>query len=128
MSALRLIGHVWAAPLTLAGAVLALLGGARPAGLRGGALDLVAPRRGPLAFFFRSTGVHAYTWGASIVYRDRECLAGAELCRHERVHVRQCLLLGPLMPLAYVGSSLWQLARGRHPYRDNWFEVQARRS
>lgn len=126
MIALLVAGHLWAAPLSILGVLVALLGGARPVGIEGGALDLLAPGRGPLARFFRSTGVRAFTWGAAVVYRDRDCLGHPELRRHERVHVRQCLLLGPLMPVAYAASSLWQLARGRHPYRDNWFEVRAR--
>lgn len=126
MSPLRLAGNVWSSPLTVAGALLAAAGGARPSGVHHGALDWVAPRRGPLAWFFRTAGVRAFTWGATIVHRDAACLDDAALCRHERVHVRQCLVLGPLMPLAYAGSSLWELARGRHPYRDNWFERHAR--
>jgi hypothetical protein len=122
------LGQLWAAPLTLLGVALALLGGARPAGIRAGAIDLLAPRRGPLSAFFRATGVRAFTWGAAIVYCDRRRLEDPALRRHERTHVRQCLVLGPAMPLAYAASALWQLARGRHPYRDNWFEVQARAS
>ena len=46
---------------------------------------------------------------------------------HERVHVTQYERWGPLFFLAYGASSLWQLLRGRRPYRDNAFEVQARR-
>ena len=46
---------------------------------------------------------------------------------HERVHVAQYERWGPVFLLAYPASSLWQWLRGRHPYRDNAFEVQARR-
>ncbi len=35
------------------------------------------------------------------------------------------LLVGVLFLPAYFASSLWQLARGRRCYRDNWFERQA---
>ena len=49
-------------------------------------------------------------------------------CRaHELVHVRQAELLGPLFIPAYFGASVWAVLRGRHLYRDNWFEVDARR-
>ena len=44
---------------------------------------------------------------------------------HERVHVRQCERWGPLFVPAYLGVSLWLMARGRDAYRDNPFEVEA---
>jgi hypothetical protein len=46
---------------------------------------------------------------------------------HERVHVAQYERWGPVFLLAYPAQSLWQWLRGRNPYRDNAFEVQARR-
>ena len=125
-SLLRACGHVWAGPLTLAGLVVAGACGGRPVRVHDGAIDVVAPRRGPLAWFFRRARVSAYTWGATIVYRDRSLLADERLLLHERAHVRQCLALGPLMVAAYPAASLWQLARGRRLYRDNWFEARAR--
>ena len=57
-------------------------------------------------------------------------VTGEELAKiraHERVHVEQYERWGPLFFLAYGASSLWQLLRGRRPYWDNAFEVQARR-
>jgi hypothetical protein len=54
---------------------------------------------------------------------DRATLDAAR--EHERVHVRQYEQWGPLFLPAYFASSLWQLARGRRCYRDNWFERQA---
>ncbi len=126
--ALRAIGHLWAAPLTVAGLVVAGLGGGRPVRIHDGAIDVVAPRSGPLALFFRAAGVNAYTWGATIVYRDRTLLGEPPLLAHERAHVRQCLLLGPLVIAAYPAASLWQLLRGGRAYRDNWFERDARRA
>jgi hypothetical protein len=50
-----------------------------------------------------------------------------QLGPHERVHVAQYERWGPLFLLAYPASSLWQWLRGKNPYRDNAFEVQARR-
>ena len=44
---------------------------------------------------------------------------------HERVHVRQYERWGPLFFALYVGSSLAQWLRGRHPYFDNCFEREA---
>jgi hypothetical protein len=41
------------------------------------------------------------------------------------VHVTQYEVWGPLFLPAYLASSFWQLARGRHVYRDNFFERRA---
>jgi hypothetical protein len=45
---------------------------------------------------------------------------------HERVHVAQYEIWGPLFLLAYPAASFWQLLKGRSPYWHNYFEVQAR--
>lgn len=124
---LRWLGQLWASPLTAAGLLHGLVLGARPRGIAGGAVELVAPRRGPLPWFFRSFHVSAYTWGSVIVFRDEALRADEELRRHEQAHVRQCWALGPLMIAAYPAASLWCVLRGRRAYRDNWFEVEARR-
>ena len=47
--------------------------------------------------------------------------------RHEIAHVRQYERWGPLYGPAYVGSSLRAMARRGHYYRDNDFEIAARR-
>jgi len=47
--------------------------------------------------------------------------------RHELAHVRQYERWGILFPPVYFGVSVVAVARGRHYYRDNVFEVQARR-
>jgi hypothetical protein len=49
----------------------------------------------------------------------------AALRSHEQVHVRQYERWGVLFVPAYLASSAWQLLRGRHVYRDNWFEREA---
>ena len=46
---------------------------------------------------------------------------------HELVHVRQYEHWGPGFLVAYPLSGFWQWIRGRGAYRDNPFEVQARR-
>lgn len=49
-----------------------------------------------------------------------------ELTRtHERVHVRQYEIWGPLFIPAYLLASLWLLLTRGDPYRDNPFEVAA---
>jgi hypothetical protein len=50
-----------------------------------------------------------------------------ELLAHELVHVAQYERLGPLFLPAYAAASLLALARGGDAYRDNAFEVEARR-
>ncbi|MFN2594668.1 MAG: hypothetical protein ABR579_07250 [Actinomycetota bacterium] len=45
---------------------------------------------------------------------------------HERVHVRQCEAWGPFFIPAYFLASLGAALRGKHPYRDNPFEIRAR--
>jgi hypothetical protein len=65
----------------------------------------------------------AITLGHVIVGQSHEALAA--LRAHERVHVKQYELFGPLFWVAYPGASLWALVRGRCPYRGNWCERQA---
>jgi hypothetical protein len=47
--------------------------------------------------------------------------------RHELVHVRQYERWGPFLIPAYLFASLVLWLRGRDPYRDNPFEVEAYR-
>jgi hypothetical protein len=65
----------------------------------------------------------AITFGHVIAGQSHEVLA--VLRPHERVHVRQYELLGPVFFLAYPASSLLALIRGQCPYRGNSFEQQA---
>jgi hypothetical protein len=46
---------------------------------------------------------------------------------HELAHVRQAERWGPLFLPAYLAASAWAWLAGRHYYRDNWFERDARR-
>jgi hypothetical protein len=47
--------------------------------------------------------------------------------RHEFAHVRQFERLGVFFLPAYLLASAWAALRGRHFYRDNYFEIEARR-
>lgn len=49
------------------------------------------------------------------------------LMEHERVHVRQFRRYGLWMPILYVLDSLRQMLQGKHYYKDNRFEVEARK-
>lgn len=70
-------------------------------------------------------GVAAVTLGHVVLARDGQALHETRL--HERVHVRQYERWGPLFVPAYLAASLWVFVLGRDPYRDNWFEIGARR-
>jgi len=78
--------------------------------------SLLGPRRIALPW-------RAMTLGHIVLGIDEESLALSRA--HEQVHVRQYEQWGPFFLPAYAVSSLWQLACGRHCYRDNWFERQA---
>lgn len=112
----------WAAPNSLVGLLLWLV--LLPAGAQARVVDGVievtalpqAPRRRwPFA---------AITLGHVIVATHASELQ--RLRMHEWEHVRQGERWGPLFLPAYLLAGGWQWLRGRHPYRDNPFEVQAR--
>jgi hypothetical protein len=124
----RLVRIAWAAPCTLVGLALAglvlLLGGSGRL-VEGSYEAAVCRRRQEAGRALMAMRFRAITFGHVIVGISHEDLH--QYRAHERVHVRQYELLGPLFFLAYPLASLWQLVRGRDPYRDNCFEVQARR-
>ncbi len=118
--------YAWAAPYSafgLALGVAAVLFGATVE-LRQGAVEFAGGRAGR---FFRRLrqpfGFCAITFGHVILGIDQATLARVRA--HEHVHVRQYERWGPFFVPAYLLSSLVQLARGRDPYRENYFERQA---
>jgi hypothetical protein len=125
----RLVVLIWAGPYSLIGLMLgalicALRGSARiEAGCVEFAWRATPADCGP---FLRRCPYRAITLGHVILAFTSTELAASR--RHEHVHVRQYEHWGVLFGPAYLGSSVWQLVRGRDMYWDNWFEVQARRS
>ena len=123
----KLIRYLWASPCSLIGLVLGaiplLLGGRL--GSAHGTLEITY-RSCPAdcGKFARSMRFRGICFGHVILAVTREELA--RIGPHERVHVRQYELWGILFFPAYAASSLWQLVRGRSPYHDNCFEIQAR--
>lgn len=121
-----LFAYTWAAPYSMLGllfGLVALLFGAR-AHVRQGTVEfgggrlgaLLSRLPGPLRFC-------AITFGHVILAVDQVSLCAARA--HEQVHVRQYERWGPFFIPAYLLSSLVQVARGRRPYLDNRFELEA---
>ena len=65
----------------------------------------------------------AMTIGHVILGQDLNCLNDSRL--HEWVHVRQYERWGIFFFPAYFGAMVWMVCKGRHPYFDNPFEVEA---
>ena len=122
----RLAAYAWAGPNTLLGliaglVVLALGGQVRAVS---GVLEFSGGRMGALAASLpRSVSFGAITFGHVILGTSAAELDAVR--RHEHVHVAQYEVWGPSFLPAYLGSSAWQLVRGRHVYLDNFFEKQA---
>ena len=127
MPLLKLVKVLWAAPCSAIGVIIACgvvaLGG--KAALNCGAVEVTyRPARascGPFALNLHFRGI---VFGHVILAVTSEELQ--YIRPHERVHVAQYELWGPFFFVAYGLSSAWQWLRGRKPYRDNYFEVQAR--
>jgi hypothetical protein len=121
----RFLRYAWAAPTTLVGliaGILTLCSGGR-AQHRSGALEFHGGFSRWLADWI---GFGAMTLGHVIIGRDLWCL---EVCReHEQAHVRQVERWGIAFIPAYLLAGLLAWSRGRHYYRDNWFERDARRA
>jgi hypothetical protein len=120
---LRVLRYVWAGPTTLVGLLVAI------ALMRRGRLavvDGVIEAHSPLLgrTLARLTplagGAAAITLGHVVIGRNAKAL---DITRaHERMHVRQYEMWGPLFVPAYLIAGLYAFARGRHPYFDNYFE------
>jgi hypothetical protein len=124
----RAMAIVWAAPYTVMGLCLGLLGlltGGR-ARRRGRTIEFYG---GAVTWFIRRLPdgqfVLALTLGHTILGQSDAAL---DIARdHELVHVRQYEHWGPLMGPAYLLCSLVLWLAGYRPHRDNPFERQAYR-
>ena len=125
---IKLLKVLWASPYSLIGVLIGTLGllTCGKGRLRDGALEFYG---GATKFLVRKlpTGIHTigFTLGHVVLGQDDEGLRSAG--PHERVHVRQFELWGPLMGPAYLLASTWLWLRGRDAYLDNPFEVEAYR-
>jgi hypothetical protein len=125
---LRFARYLWALPVTLPGLLLALL--ARGSGGAAQRVDGVLEAAGgwPARVLQRgfpfSGAVMAMTLGHVVLGVSPAALRATRL--HERAHVRQFERWGVLLLLAYPLAGLIAWLRGGNPYRDNWFEREAR--
>jgi hypothetical protein len=125
---LRLLLYLWALPVTLLGMLVALVARSSGGVLQrvGGVLEAAGGwpawvlRRG----FPVSGAVAAITLGHVVVGVSLAALASTRA--HERAHVRQYERWGLLLLVLYPLAGLLAWVRGGHPYRDNYFERQAR--
>lgn len=121
--------YLWASPTTAVGVVVLAAGSWR---MQARVVDGVLEAHGPaLAWMLRHfTGVRggaaAMTLGHIVIGRDDQSLDSTRV--HERAHVRQCEVWGPLFIPTYLASSLVAWLRGRDLYFDNRFEVEAFRA
>ena len=119
--------YLWALPTTTLG-LIALIAGSR--GVRVRIVEGVLEAHGPaLAWMLRRltllpNGAAAITLGHVVLGRDQLSLDATRA--HERVHVRQCEVWGPLFVPAYLVGSVVAGLRGRRFYEDNPFETEAR--
>jgi hypothetical protein len=125
--AMRLLGYLWAFPVTAIGLGLALL-----AVLTGGSIH---PRAGVLevtgglaGWLLRGNrlwrGGAAMTLGHVVFARDAECLERSR--PHEARHVRQFERWGPLLLPVYWIVCAWLWCSGRDPYLDHPLEPPPR--
>jgi len=125
---MKILRYIWALPNTLLGLLfvpMALFTKGRieivdgVLEIHGALISWILRRCVPLR-----GGVSALTLGHVVLGRDRKALSASR--RHERVHVRQYELLGPIFLPVYLAASIWALIRGRGGYRGNYLERKAR--
>lgn len=124
---MRLLGYLWALPVTVLGLALAALAGASGGSvrLRAGVVEASGGWVGRLLRGGRyRQGGAAVTLGHVILARDAACLARSR--QHERAHVRQFERWGPLLLPAYGLVGVWLRLRGYHPYLDHPLEPPPR--
>ena len=119
--------YVWASPASALGVCAACIASVAGAELKrtSGVLEVsLMPRSAMLCTAVACLPFAAITFGHVVIAFSAQ--HQAELRQHERVHVAQYELWGPLFLLAYPLESLFQWVRGRRAYLDNRFEIAAR--
>jgi hypothetical protein len=125
---LRFWFYLWPFPVTLLGLLLALIARSSGGMLQrvDGVLEAAGgwPARVLRRGFPFSGAVAAITLGHVVVGVSQDALSATRA--HERAHVRQFERWGVLMLVLYPLAGLIAWVRGGNPYRDNFFEREAR--
>lgn len=124
---LRVLVYLWAFPTTAVGLIFVIVALLTRGRVRcvSGVLEVTG---GVVSWLLTHAtllegGAMAMTLGHVVLGQNETAL---DISRdHERVHVRQVERWGPAFLPAYLLCSLWLWFRGRDPYRDNPFEVEA---
>lgn len=131
----RLLGFVWAGPLTILGlayvAVFTACGWYRALGRQGDAWAWqLVPDKMPKWLTNAWASWAGQAIGNVIVVRyNLDTDKGKATLRHEQEHVHQYMMLGVLMPIIYGAAYLGlRSCRYANPYYDNPFEIDARRA
>ena len=123
----RVLLYVWASPATLVGLIVSIIplcAGAKICPVAGVIEIACEPIARAKALLPASLPFVAITFGHVVIGVDRPTLHRVRC--HEHAHVRQYERWGAFFFFLYLGSSLIELIRGRDPYFDNCFEVEAR--
>lgn len=131
----RILGFIWAAPVTVVGLLYVTLFTALGWYKHSGTFDdavvwNVVADKAPK--WLNGLWLHwsGHTVGNVVVMKpdvgsDRFKL----ILRHEQEHVHQCMVLGVFQPLLYSAAYMGlKFCRYAHPYYDNPFEIDARRA
>jgi len=117
----KLWRYAWASPNTLLGLAASIASFSLPRAE--GSIGLCRSDRGFARWFLSQRGYCAVTFGHLVLMTGQSSL---ETLAHEMVHVRQAERWGPLFIPAYLAGMLALRLRGRDPYWDHPFEVEAR--
>jgi len=133
ISVKKLLGYVWASPVTAAGLLYAgtfhVLGWYRWQGRVEDGLVWRTSSKLPgwLSKLWKNWAGHAI---GNIIVLNCDPSKKPLALQHELVHVRQCMRLGIFQPIIYVISSVgvYLGCESSHPYWTNPFEIDARRT
>jgi hypothetical protein len=128
---LCMVGHLWMLPNTIASALylcaFRLLGWVEYKGTTDVAILLTVPQGTWLDRKVLKGRWGGWAAGAFIVVRE-PYINSITLQLHEERHIKQQMIFGIFQPVLYLLSGLAMVIVGKHFYRDNPFEVDARKA
>ena len=120
---MKWLKRLWAGPNTLLGFAALALGGKfvrqSPYGLH-----YMLELGSPFDLVLKKSQKTAITLGEVVLYRPGQFIP--RRAKHECRHIHQYEQWGPFFLPAYLVACVVAKAEGGHPYRDNWFEKDAR--